>query len=167
MYGTSRTENWHKVVVGLALAIVFGCTSYALAGAPTRGEYVRELEGVCKPGAEATRRAMKGARADISAERLEVAAGKFGRAAQIFGSTVQKIARVSRPPADTAKLAKWFRYLRRQESYLRQITAELKAEHSISAQRRVARFIHNGNLANHVVLAFGFNYCSFKFSRYG
>jgi hypothetical protein len=167
MHKTSRTENWQKVVVGLVLAIVFGCTTHALAEGPTRDDYVKKLESVCKPGAEATQRAMKGARADIGAERLEDAAGKFARAAQIFGSTVQKIAKVSRPPADTAKLAKWFGYLKRQESYLRQITVELRAGHSIRAQRRVARFIHNGNLANRVVLAFGFNYCSFKFSRYG
>jgi hypothetical protein len=167
MYKTSRTENRQKVVVGLVLAIVFGCTTHALAAGPTRDEYVSELERVCKPGAEATQRAMKGARADISAERLGVAAGKFAQAAQIFGSTVHKIAKVSRPPADTAKLTKWFGFLNRQELYLRQITVELRAGHSVRAQRRVARFIHNGNLANHVVLDFGFHYCSFKFSRYG
>jgi hypothetical protein len=27
-------------------------------------------------------------------------------------------------------------------------------------------FVHNGNLANDVVIAFGFNYCRFKFSRF-
>ena len=167
MYKTTRTENWQRIVVGLVLALVFGCTTQALADGPTRKEYVNELESVCKPGAEATQRAMRGARADVSAERLGVAAGKFAQAARIFGSTVQEIAKVSRPPADTAKLTKWFRYLRRQESYLRQVTVELRTEHSIKAQRLIARFIHNGNLANNVVLPFGFNYCSFKFSRYG
>ena len=132
MCKTSRTEDWRKVVIGLVLAIVLGCTTQALAEGPTRDEYVNELEGVCKPGAEATQRAMKGARADIRAERLGVAAGKFGRAAQIFGSTVHEIAKISRPPADTGTLTRWFRYLNRQESYLRQITVELKAGHSIS-----------------------------------
>ncbi len=39
--------------------------------------------------------------------------------------------------------------------------------HDIKAQRLTARFIENGNLANNVTLAFGFNYCSFKFIRYG
>ena len=72
-----------------------------------------------------------------------------------------------RPPADSAKLAKWFVYLGRQESYLKSITAELRAGHTIAAQRLTARFIKNGNHANNTVLAFGFNYCSFKFSRYG
>jgi hypothetical protein len=142
-------------------------TTAAAVEAPTRDEYVARLERVCKPDAEATQRAMKGARADIRAERLAVAAGKFAKAASIFGSTVKEISAAPRPPADAAKLGKWFGYLKAQESYLEQITAQLRAGHAIKAQRLTARFIHNGNLANNAVLAFGFDYCSFKFSRYG
>lgn len=137
------------------------------AEAPTRAEYVERLEAICKPDALATQRAMKGARGDMRAERLAAAAGKFAKATSIFGSTVKEIAAVPRPPADTAKLGKWFTYLNRQASYLRQITAQLRRDRAIKAQRLTARFIHSGNLANNVVLAFGFNYCSFKFSRYG
>jgi hypothetical protein len=137
------------------------------AEAPTREEYVGQLETVCKPDALATQRAMKGARGDIRAERLAAAAGKFAEATSIFGSTVKEIAPVPRPSADTVRLRKWFTYLKRQESYLRQITEQLRQDHAIQAQRLTARFIHNGNLANNVVLAFGFDYCSFKFSRYG
>ena len=150
----------------LTLALLAGAAALA-AEAPTRAEYVRQLETVCRPDAEATQRAMKGARADIRAERLEAAAEKFAAATSIFGSTVKEIATVSRPSGDEAKLAKWFGYLRAQESYLGRITAQLRADHAIKAQRLTARFIHNGNLANNVVLAFGFDYCSFKFSRYG
>jgi len=135
--------------------------------APTRPAYVDQLEAVCKPDAEATQRAMKGVRADVRAERLTRAAEKFGAAASIFGATVKEIAAVPRPEADRAKLGKWFTYLRRQESYLTQITDQFAADHPISAQRLTARFIHNGNLANNAVLAFGFNFCSFKFSRFG
>ena len=78
-----------------------------------------------------------------------------------------QIAAVPRPPADAAQLGKWFTYLKAQEAYLKRITAQLRAGRGIQAQRLTARFIHNGNLANNVVLAFGFDYCSFKFSRYG
>ena len=134
---------------------------------PDRDEYVTELEGICKPRALATQRAMKGARSDLSAERLAVAAGKFGRAGRIFGETVERIAAVPRPPADAVRLRKWFGYLGRQEEYLRQIVAELRADRAVPAQRLVARFIHNGNLANNVVLAFGFEHCAFEFKRYG
>jgi hypothetical protein len=151
----------------LALAALIAATSAAAAEPPTRQEYVDQLEAICKPDAQATQRAMKGARADIKAERLKVAAGKFSKAASIFGGTVKKISAVPRPPADATKLGKWFTYLNRQESYLQQITVQLRQGQAIKAQRLTARFIHNGNLANNVVLAFGFNYCSFKFSRYG
>lgn len=137
------------------------------AEAPTRDEYVERLEAICKPDALATQKAMKGARADIRAERFSAAAGKFAEATAIFGGTVKEISAVPRPAADTTRLGKWFTYLKRQESYMRQITEQLRQDHPIKAQRLTARFIHNGSLANNVVLAFGFDYCSFKFSRYG
>ena len=160
-----RLAGVAALAVALAAIIV---SAYAAAdGRPTRPDYVVQLEVVCKPRAEATRRAMRGARADIKAERLAIAARKFGQAARIFGTTVQIIGRVPRPAADRSRLRKWFRYLRMQESYLERIAAQLRARHSIRAQRLTARFIHNGNLANNVTLAFSFDYCSFRFSRYG
>lgn len=151
-------------VTGLALLWV---GKVGAAEPPTRTEYVAQLEAICKPGAEATQGAMKGARGDLQAERLAVATGKFAKATTIFGGTVGKISKVPRPTADLARLTKWFTFLDQQEANLRQITSELRVGHAIKAQRLTARFIHNGNLANNVVLAFGFNYCSFKFSRYG
>jgi len=139
----------------------------AAAEAPTRDEYVPRLEAICKPDALATERVSKGAKADIRAERFAVAARKFAKATAIYSSTVKRMGAVPRPEGDEAKLGKWFAYLERQVSYLKQITAKLRQDDPIQAQRLTARFIHNGNLANNVVLAFGFDYCSFKFSRYG
>jgi hypothetical protein len=156
-----------RIVVIVGLMALLGASVAAAAEGPTRSEYVDGLEAICKPDAEATQAAMRGAKADLRAERLSVAAGKFAKATKIFGGTVKQIAVVPRPPADAARLSKWFGYLKAQESYLRQITTQLRAGQAIKAQRLTARFIHNGNLANNVVLAFGFNYCSFKFSRYG
>jgi hypothetical protein len=156
-----------RIVVIVGLMALLGASVAAAAEGPTRSEYVDGLEAICKPDAEATQAAMRGAKADLRAERLSVAAGKFAKATKIFGGTVKQIAAVPRPPADAARLSKWFGYLKAQESYLRQITSQLRAGQAIKAQRLTARFIHNGNLANNVVLAFGFNYCSFKFSRYG
>jgi hypothetical protein len=162
--GKNRRRGTIAAVLAAALLPV---AAAAAAEPPTRAEYVAQLEAICKPDALATQRVMKGARADINDERLSRAAGKFGKAASIFGSTVQAMEPVPQPSADVARLSKWFSYLDMQESYLRQTTAQLRAGHAIRAQRLTARFIHNGNLANNVVLAFGFDYCSFKFSRYG
>lgn len=159
-------RRWIAAAV-LGVALLAAAASAAAAEAPTREEYVTQLEEVCKPDAEATQKAMKGARSDVQAERLTLAAGKFAKATSIFGSTLRRISTVPRPTADAAKLGKWFGYLKTQESYLKQITAQLRADHAIQAQRLTARFIHNGNLANNASLVFGFNYCSFKFSRYG
>jgi hypothetical protein len=162
-----RSSRRRLVAAVLGVALLVTAAVSAAAEAPTREEYVTHLERICKPDAEATQRAMKGARSDIKAERLALAAGKFAKATSIFGSTVKQIAAVPRPAADATKLSRWFDYLKNQESYLKQITTQLRQGHAIKAQRLTARFIHNGNLANNVVLAFGFDYCSFKFSRYG
>lgn len=150
----------------LVMALLAAATASA-AEAPTRDEYVDRLEPICKPDALATQRAMKGARGDIRAERFDAAAKKFARATSIFGSTMKRISPVLRPTADVERLKRWFTYLTRQESYLQRLTEQLGLGHSIKFQRLLSRFIHNGNLANNVVLAFGFDWCSFKFSRYG
>lgn len=153
--------------IATLLATLLLAAAAPAAEAPTRDEYVERLEKICKPDALATQRAMKGARADVRKERFKVAAAKFAKATAIFGRTIGRIAAVPRPSADVDKLDKWLGFLDRQESYLRQITAALRAKQGVRASRLIARFIHSGNLANNVVLAFGFDYCSFKFSRYG
>ena len=151
----------------LALAVLFLACGAAVAAAPTRGEYVDTLEAICEPQAEATRKAVMGVRGDMNAERLALAATKFAKAKAIFGRTLDKLAKVPRPPADRPKLARWFGYLDRQEDLLGEIIAALRADDPVRSQRLTARFVHNGNLANNVVLAFGFEYCSFEFSRFG
>jgi acyl-CoA synthetase (AMP-forming)/AMP-acid ligase II len=156
--------------IAIALLLLGALLAAAVAPAaepPTRPEYVQRLEAICKPDALATERTMKGARAEVQGERFKAAAAKFAKATGIYDGTVKAMSAVPRPSADLERLSKWFTYLKRQVTNLRQITKELRAEHAIKAQRLTARFIHNGNLANNVVLAFGFNYCSFKFSRYG
>src|ERR1700754_56033 len=126
-------ERVRKRRIGVFTAVVLA-TGLLLARvataaeAPTRDEYVQQLETVCKPDAEATQRVMKGARADIRAERLARAAEKFAAAASIFGGTLTEISAVPRPAADEAKLDKWFGYLRNQESYLERITAQLRKD---------------------------------------
>lgn len=137
------------------------------AEAPTRDEYVEQLEKVCEPDQLAIQRVMKGSRGDIQRERFKAAARKFGKASSIFDSTMREITPVPRPSADIAKLRKWFGDLKLQQFYLHQIVVALQQKEAIKAQRLTARFIIVGNRANNIVLAFGFNWCTFKFSRYG
>ena len=77
-----------------------------------------------------------------------------------------RISAVPRPPQDAKQLAKWFHYLKLQESYLGRAAAALRAQRISRYQHNAVLFVHNGNLANDVVIAYGFNYCRFKFSRF-
>lgn len=151
----------------LAVALVVLAVSPALAAEePTRAEYVSQLEQICKPRSEATARAVRGVRGDVRAERLAVAAGKFARAERIFATTVAAIAKVPRPAADRDTLKRWFSALGREELYLGQMVKTLRQDSVAGFQRVSAKFIHEGNRANNAVVSFGFDYCSFKPTRF-
>ena len=136
------------------------------APAPSRAEYVAKPEGICKPRALATKRAVQGMRADLRAERLVIAAANFSQASRFFAATVREISPLTRPAADRATLARWFRYLAQEESNLQRIVAVLRADRPVAFQHASARFVTSGERADDVVLAFGFNYCYFKLSRF-
>jgi hypothetical protein len=154
----------------VAAALLAGLALSALAvadTAPSQDEYVSRLEAICKPNFEETQRAVKGVRSDIQRERFTIAARKFSNARRIFAQTVGALAAVPRPPADTAQLAKWFRYLRLQESYLGGAASALRTRHIVRYQHDSVRVVHTGNLANDVVITYGFDYCRFNFRRFG
>jgi len=155
-----------RLVSATMLAVMVLSAPAGAAVEPERAEYVDRLESICRPGVEETQQVVKGLRSDVQAERLAVAAGKLGRAARIFDGTVRRISAVPRPPRDAAHLAKWFGYLKLQKSYLGRAAAALRAERITRYQHNAVLFVHNGNLANDVVIAYGFNYCRFKFSRF-
>jgi hypothetical protein len=163
--GSSRGW-WTVLAAALVLAVSVGAAVASAAEEPTRAEYVIHLEQICKPGSEATERAVKGVRGDVRAERLKVAGEKFAKAQRIFAGTVRSISVVPRPPADKATLNRWFAALKREETYLGQMVTTLRAEDVAGFERVSARFIHEGNKANNAVVSFGFNYCAFKPSRF-
>jgi hypothetical protein len=147
-------------------AMAVGAAVASAEGEPTRAEYVARLERICKPGSDATEGAVHGVRADVRAERLAVAAGKFARAERIFKNTVRSISVVPRPAGDRATLSRWFAALGREEVYLGQMIKVLRADDVAGFERTSARFIHEGNRANNAVVSFGFNYCSFRPTRF-
>jgi hypothetical protein len=167
MRGHCREQpGWTAFIAAVLLALTALAAVAVAAEAPTRPEYVARLEAICKPGSEATKRAVKGVRADIRAERLALAGRKFARAEKIFAATVRSIATVPRPSADRDTLSRWFPALGREKLYLGQMVATLRADDVAGFQRVSARFIHEGNRANNAVVSFGFDYCSFKPTRF-
>lgn len=165
--GARRGKGWcpaGAALAALALSIPAGAVSATVE--PTRPEYVAQLEQICKPGSESTQRAVRGMRSDIRFERLQLAASKFSKAKWIFAGTVSSIAKVPRPAADRATLARWFTALGRETDYLGRTAAALRAEDIPRFQRVSGRFFQEGSKANNVVVSFGFDYCNFKSSRY-
>lgn len=153
-----------------AMALALGLAAPVLAAeegeAPTRVEYVVQLERICKPRSEATARAVRGVRADVRAERLALAGRKFARARRIFAATVAAIAKVPRPADDRPTLRRWFGALGREQTYLGRMVRTLRRDNVAGFQRVSAQFIHEGNRANNAVVSFGFDYCSFKPTRF-
>lgn len=154
-----------SLAAALCLATLALVTS-GYAAETTRFEYVARLERICKPGSEATQRAVRGVRAEVRRERLRAAAPKVARAKRIFTHTVGAIAVVPRPSADRATLSRWFMALGHENAALGRTAAALRAGDVARFQRVWADFIHEGNKANNVVVSFGFNYCDFKPSRF-
>jgi hypothetical protein len=155
-----------RLLLAACLAALALLAPAAAAEAPTRSQYVAELERICEPGSKATQRAVRGVRADVKAERFRLAGAKFAKARRIFAHTVRGISTVPRPPADAGTLARWFAYLNREKVYLGRIAAALATEKIPRFQRALTDFFHQGNRANNAVISFGFNYCSFKPSRF-
>ena len=134
-------------------------------------EYVERAGGDLQAaGAKATQRAMDGVRDDVrNPKRLPIAADEIrqGRRRSSAARSTRS-SDVPRPIADDVAAEEVVRLPEHgRRTTCRKSPRSCASDHTIKAQRLTARFIHNGNLANNVTLAFGFNYCSFKFSRFG
>jgi hypothetical protein len=164
-----RKLGWAAAAATVCLLIATGMgRANVQTSAPVeRAAYVKALETICKPGAEATRRVVKGVRANVQRGLLKRAAAQFARAGEIFGGTVKRISVVPRPSADKQTLAQWFIDLNLQETYLDKIAGALRTGEKIRAQGYEARFVHYGNVGNNVVLAFEFHSCRFDPTRFG
>jgi hypothetical protein len=158
-----------SLVAAIVVALLLAVGVAAVAGAAeeiSREEYVARLEQICKPGSDATERAVRGVRSDVRRERLAVAGRKFAKAKRIFAGTVRSISVVPRPAADRSTLKRWFSALGQEQLYLGQMVKTLRADDVAGFQRVSARFIHEGNKANNAVVSFGCEYGSFKPTRF-
>ncbi len=152
-------------VIGLILTTI-ALPFTATADGPTRPEYVSRLEAACKPGSEATRKAVRGVKNDVRTEHLLRAAPKVAKAKRIFVHTVTVISGVPRPMSDRPTLARWFRALNREASALGRTAEALRADNVARFERTWSDFVHEGTKANNIVVSFGFDYCNFKSSRF-
>ena len=79
---------------------------------------------------------------------------------------MDKLAAVPRPPADDARLLKWFAQLRIVEANLRKLGKALKEEDKIKAAHESIRVERSSNAANNVGFVFEFRACRITPSRF-
>ena len=133
---------------------------------PTREGYVAQVEPLCKANTEASKRVLAGAGGRIKKHELKPAGRQFVRASTAFGHGIGQIVAVPRPPADEARLEKWFKYLRIVKGRLFTLGRYLEAEERLRATHGEIALERSANAANNVSFVFGFHYCKLSRSNF-
>jgi hypothetical protein len=158
------------ILAALGAAMLFAGIAHAatpvLAPEPTRDEYVTAVEPICQANTDANTRILKGARGKVKAGKLSVAGNQFMRASTAFGKTIKQIEAVTRPPADDARLVKWFGFLETVKANLGKIGKALKQGNRVKANHEAIRAERSANAANNVSSIFNFHYCKLTPSRF-
>jgi hypothetical protein len=148
------------------VAALLAVAGAAYAEEPTREQYVAQVEPICQANTNANKRILKGVRDRVKGGELRKAGNQFIRASDAFGKTVQEIIAVPRPPSDSPRLEKWFKFLRIIQTDLRKVGSSLKAGNKVKATHESIRAERSGNAANNVSFIFEFRYCRITPSRF-
>jgi hypothetical protein len=124
------------------------------------------VEPICQANTVANKRILRNAKFRAQHGRMKQAGAQFIHASAAFGSTVQKIAAVPRPPADDERLLKWFKYLEIVKTNLHKLGTALKEGDKIKSAHEAIRVQRSSNAANNVSFVFEFNYCRITQSRF-
>jgi len=151
------------IVIVLAQLVVLSLASGADI---TRGEYVEQSEPICRANTLANRHIVKGIREDIRRGNLEIAGRKFSRAARALDRTIQRQEEIPRPSADESRLARWFVQLNSETRLLEKVADQLSRGRGAHLRQSILELRHNANVANNIVLTFGFEYCLIQPARY-
>lgn len=153
-------------VAAMALAPVATASAEEV---PTRAQYVEQVDPICQANTEANKRILKNAKTKArskSEKTVREAGSQFIQASTAFGATETKIAAVPRPPADDARLLKWFDQLDIVRTDLRKLGKALQANEKILASHEGVRVERAANAANNVSFVFQFQYCHLRPSSF-
>ena len=143
-----------------------GATSSETGAEQTRAGYIRALEPICARNARQSTRILKGVRKQVARGQLAPAARRFARATRAFSKTVRQVLAVQRPAEDRSTLTPWIKLLKRQRSYLAQITTALKQGNRYQAQRLSVLLMRNADQANSTVTGYGFKQCLIRPNKF-
>lgn len=153
-------------LASLVALLAIAPAALAVEGEDPRAEYRERVEPLCAANTKANGRILKGVKQQVQQGKLVPAGKRFIRASGALGRSVGQIARVPRPEADAAKLAKWIGYLKSEKKYLFLIGKSLKSKNKFRAQKLAVQLNRNNNRANNTVISFGFKECRIDSSRF-
>ncbi len=149
-------------VISLAAMALLSVTNASAEGEPTRAQYVEQVDPICQANTEANKRILKNVKTKArskSVKTVREAGSQFIQASSAFGKAEKKIAAVPRPPADDARLLKWFNHLDIVKADLRKLGKALQGNEKILAAHEGVRVERAANAANNVSFVFEFQYC--------
>ncbi|HEX7059823.1 MAG TPA: hypothetical protein VF176_08240 [Solirubrobacterales bacterium] len=146
--------------------VALSSASLALAEDVTRDSYTAAVEPICAANAKANDRILKNVRQMVKQGKLKPAGAKFIKASEALKKTLAQLKAVPQPPADTTRLAKWLKYVKKEADLFNSAGKKLQANNKIAAQRIVVQLTSNANQANNTVIAFNFHDCRFQPSKY-
>jgi hypothetical protein len=152
-------------ILVVAAMLALGAVAFA-EEAPTRDEYVAQVDPICKKNADANQKILKGVQDKARAGKLKAAGGQFIRAAAAFGAARQKIVVVPLPTEYAAKLQKWFVSLKKIQTTLTEIGKTLKEGNKIRAAHLSIQLEHSTNSANNISFPLEFRYCHLRRSQF-
>lgn len=144
------------------------CVAVAAQGEEqqTREGYVATVDPICQRDREAGGRILSGVKDNVNEGKLDLAGRQLIRASERFGTTIREIVAVPRPPADDAKLQRWFGFLRIVKERIRKTGVFYKRGDRLAATHESIRAEKSGNAANNVSFVFRFRYCRLGRSRF-
>jgi hypothetical protein len=148
------------LVIAATLLAAVSASAEILPGAnPTRVEYLSEVEPICQKNTDANKPILKAARKKVNARNLKGAGSDFFKVSANFGKALKLIEAVPRPAEDSARLEKWFSFLKIVQKNLRAVGKALKEENKVKAAHEKIRAERSSNAANNVSFVFGFSAC--------
>jgi hypothetical protein len=156
-------------VISVAAMALLPAAVASAEEAPTRAQYVEQVDPICQTNTEANKRILKNVKTKARSKapsKVREAGAQFIHAASAFGAAETKIAAVPRPPADDARLLKWFKQLTIVRTDLRNLGTALKEGQKILAAHEQIRVERASNAANNVSFVFEFRYCHLTASNF-
>jgi hypothetical protein len=167
MRGNMKKPLLGTLLASIAALLVFA--SFAAGNTAEREAYKAEVEPICKSNSSAADRLLGPVKGWVKQDKLKLAGQAFSKAAVELEKTQKKLAGVSQPPEDAAKLGKWLSEIKAEVALMKTIAANFNKNTKAGKSKATSLAVklqNNATKANNNVIVFQFRYCKIDPSKY-